>query len=106
MPERRLVERRQKVEPHESERQQAFDARPKTIDGMLRAMGWTIYEMCAVYLSMFFIGSLIRYRPDILEELLGTSAAWLLESLVNAAPLLFLRTITCVILNRMILFNR
>jgi YaaC-like protein len=67
---------------------------------------WPMNEMCAVYLSMFFMGSLVRYRPDLLEELLGTSAAWLLESFVNAAPLLFLRTITCLILNRMILFNR
>ena len=56
--------------------------------------------------SMFFMGSLVRYRPDLLEELLGTSAAWLLESFVHAAPLLFLRTITSLILNRMNVFNR
>jgi len=67
---------------------------------------WPMDEMCAAYLTMFFMGSLIRYRPDVLEELLGTSATWLLESFVHAAPLLFLRTITSVILNRLITFNR
>jgi len=67
---------------------------------------WPMNEMCAAYLTMFFMGSLIRYRPDVLEELLGTSATWLLESFVNAAPLLFLRTITSVIFNRLITFNR
>jgi YaaC-like Protein len=67
---------------------------------------WPMNEMCAAYLTMFFMGSLIRYRPDVLEELLGTSAVWLLESFVNAAPLLFLRTITSVILDRMITFDR
>jgi YaaC-like Protein len=67
---------------------------------------WPMNEMCAAYLSMFFMGSLIRYHPDVLEELLGTSATWLLESFVNAAPLLFLRTMTSVILNRMITFDR
>ena len=67
---------------------------------------WPMNEMCAAYLTMFFMGSLIRYRPDVLEELLGTSATWLLESFVHAAPLLFLRTITSVILNRLITFNR
>jgi YaaC-like Protein len=67
---------------------------------------WPMNEMCGAYLTMFFMGSLIRYRPDVLEELLGTSATWLLESFVNAAPLLFLRTITSVIFNRMITFDR
>ena len=67
---------------------------------------WPMNEICAIYLSVFFMGSLVRYRADILEELLGTSAAWLLESFVNSAPLLFLRTMTSVVLNRLLIFVR
>jgi YaaC-like Protein len=48
-------------------------------------------EPMAIYLAMFFLGSLVRYRPDVLDELLGTASAWLLESFVASAPLLFLR---------------
>jgi hypothetical protein len=60
----------------------------------------------AIYLAMFFLGSLVRYRPDMLEELLGTSAAWLLESFVAAAPLQFLRTFTHLVLNQHMVFTR
>ena len=67
---------------------------------------WPMNEICAIYLSMFFMGSLVRYRADILEDLLGTSAAWLLESFVNSAPLLLLRTMTSVVLNRLLIFTR
>jgi YaaC-like protein len=53
----------------------------------------TIYfrEYMAVYLTMFYLGSLVRYRPDYLESLLGSTAAWILESFVNSAPLHALR---------------
>ncbi len=67
---------------------------------------WPMNELCAIYLSMFFVGSLVRYRPYVLDELLGTSGAWLLESFVSSAPLLFLRTMACFILNRAMIFNR
>jgi hypothetical protein len=48
-------------------------------------------EFIAIYCSMFFFGSLVRYRPDILEAMLSTSDAWLIERFIKAAPITFLR---------------
>ena len=42
---RRVAERRQHSEPHESERRQSNRRTPLTIDGLLRAIGWTIVRL-------------------------------------------------------------
>jgi hypothetical protein len=42
---RRVAERRQHSEPHESERRQGNRRSPVTIDGLLRAIGWTIVRL-------------------------------------------------------------
>ena len=42
---RRVGERRQHSEPHESERRRGNRRSPKTIDGLLRAIGWTIVRL-------------------------------------------------------------
>ena len=42
---RRVAERRQHSEPHESERRQGNRRSPQTIDGLLRAIGWTIVDL-------------------------------------------------------------
>jgi hypothetical protein len=48
-------------------------------------------EMLAIYVVMFSLGSLVRYRPDFLEGLLSTKDAWILERFIKTAPLTFLR---------------
>jgi len=63
-------------------------------------------EALAIYLCMFVLGSLVRYRPYLLDDLLGSPAAWLLESFVAYAPLLYLRAIASLILNLQIINNR
>jgi len=42
---RRVGERRQQSEPHESERRRGNRRSPKTIEGLLRAIGWTIVRL-------------------------------------------------------------
>ena len=51
----------------------------------------TMNEMHAIYVVMYFLGSLVRYRPDLLENMLLTKDAWLLERFIKSAPLTFLR---------------
>ena len=48
-------------------------------------------EMLAIYIVMFFLGSLVRYRPDLLEAMLSTKDAWIIERFTKSAPLTFLR---------------
>ena len=50
-------------------------------------------EMLAIYCCMYHLGSLVRYRPDILEAMLSTKDAWLIERFTKSAPLAFLRHI-------------
>src|SRR5262249_1211766 len=45
IPDRRFRERRQRSTPHEGGRRQGSRRSPKTIDGMLAAMGWTIVHL-------------------------------------------------------------
>jgi YaaC-like Protein len=48
-------------------------------------------EMLAIYCCMYYLGSLVRYRPDLLEAMLSTKDAWIIERFTKAAPLAFLR---------------
>jgi hypothetical protein len=50
-------------------------------------------ELIAIYCSMFFLGSLVRYRPELLEAMLSTKDAWLIERFTKSAPLTFLRLV-------------
>jgi YaaC-like Protein len=49
-----------------------------------------MHEILAIYCCMFFLGSLVRYRPDVLEGLLSTKDSWLIERFTKGAPLTFL----------------
>jgi hypothetical protein len=51
----------------------------------------TMNEMHSIYIVMYFLGSLVRYRPDLLENMLSTKDAWILERFIKSAPLTFLR---------------
>jgi hypothetical protein len=50
-------------------------------------------EMLAIYCCMYFLGSLVRYGPDLLEAMLATRDAWIIERFTKSAPLAFLRHI-------------
>ncbi len=50
-------------------------------------------ESIAIYCCMFFLGSLVRYRPELLEGMLSTKDAWIIERFIKSAPLTFLRLI-------------
>ena len=48
-------------------------------------------EVLAIYCCMFFLGSLVRYKPDLLEKMLSTKDAWLIERFTKSVPVTFLR---------------
>jgi len=64
------------------------------------AMNQTI----AIYTTMYYLGSLVRYRPDYLEYLLNSKNAWIIERFTKSAPLTFLRSITNYILGTEYIF--
>jgi len=63
-------------------------------------------ELLAIYLVMFYLGSLVRYRPDYFDDLLETRSAWVLESFVTSAPLAALRMFVSKITDKVYLFNK
>ena len=48
-------------------------------------------EVAAIYLIMYFLGSLVRYHPSYLESLFLSREAWVLESFIKSVPGTFLR---------------
>lgn len=63
-------------------------------------------ELPALYLVMFYLASLVRYRPDYLDSLLETRAAWMIESFVASAPLMALRSFVSRITDRLYIYNK
>lgn len=60
----------------------------------------TMNEELAIYITMFFMSEVVRYRPDFLDEIFESRAAWLLESFVETCPLKFLRAIASRIIKQ------
>lgn len=77
-------------------------SRPLTIP----ADSFVMNEATAIYLSTFFLGSLVRYHPYYLEDLLGSNASWLLESFTESAPLTLLRWFLGSITGVAYIFNK
>jgi len=77
-----------------------------TLAKPLGMSGHPMNECLAIYLVMFFLGSLVRYRPDYLDSLLDTTAAWTLEGLVMSTPLTALRAFISKITGTVFIFNR
>jgi len=50
-------------------------------------------EPVAIYAIMFYLGSLVRYHPEILEAMLAKRDAWMIESFIKSTPTTFLRYI-------------
>lgn len=50
-------------------------------------------EELALYLTMFYMSELVRYRPDYLYSTLDSKVGWLLQSFVDFCPLKLLRKI-------------
>jgi YaaC-like Protein len=44
-------------------------------------------EFLGIYTGMFFLGSLIRYHPYYIEDLLASKDAWIIERFARSAPL-------------------
>lgn len=55
-------------------------------------------EPLAIYVVMFYLGSLVRYHPDYLEKLLDSKDAWILERFSNSSTITFLRHLSNLIL--------
>lgn len=50
-------------------------------------------ETMAIYLIMFYLSNVIRYKPQYLEGLFEKKEAWLIDSFVKFCPTTFLRSI-------------
>ena len=57
-------------------------------------------QLLSIYTTMFYLGSLVRYRPDYLEKLLDSKDAWIIERFTYSAPSTFLRSMTNLILQK------
>jgi len=57
-------------------------------------------EVLGIYIVMFYLSSLVRYRPNYLESLLNYKPSWLIESFVKSTPETFLRTMVSKIVGR------
>lgn len=63
-------------------------------------------EALSIYAVMFYLSSLVRYRPNYLESLLNHKPAWLIENFVNGTPETFLRMMVSKITERDFVFRR
>jgi hypothetical protein len=57
-------------------------------------------QQLAIYVIIFYLGSLVRYNPTYLERLLNSKDAWLIERFVKSSPETFLRYISNAILQK------
>lgn len=63
-------------------------------------------EALSIYAVMFYLSSLVRYRPNYLESLLNHKPAWLIENFVNGTPETFLRMMVSKIIETDFVFRR
>ncbi|MFL5664886.1 MAG: YaaC family protein [Ktedonobacteraceae bacterium] len=63
-------------------------------------------EPLSIYAVMFYLSSLVRYRPEYLESLLNHKPAWIIESFVNTTPEIFLRIMVSKITEIDLVFRR
>lgn len=49
----------------------------------------------AIYVTMYYLSNLVRYRPDYLRNILAGEHKWLLDSFIVSSPSQFLHSITC-----------
>jgi hypothetical protein len=57
-------------------------------------------EPVAIYSVMYYLSSLVRYRPDYLERISASPFSWVIESFVASTPTSFLRYMVNEILNQ------
>lgn len=48
-------------------------------------------EAIAIYIVMFYLSNLVRYKPQYLESLLSKKEAWLIDSFIKSCSITFLR---------------
>jgi hypothetical protein len=63
-----------------------------------------INQPISIYALMFYIGSLVRYHPEYLEQLLQSKNAWIIERFVRGSATTFLRYIGNAILGHDYMF--
>ena len=68
--------------------------------------GIPMAEHLAIYAVMFYLSSLVRYRPDYLELMLATRPSWLIETFVVSCSVTFLRLIISRIVGQELILSR
>jgi len=57
-------------------------------------------EVLAIYVVVFYLGNLVRYNPQYLEDLLGSSDLWIIERFIKSSTITFLRSFSNLILEK------
>ncbi len=60
----------------------------------------------AIYVITFYLGSLVRYNPSYIENILNSKDAWLIERFAKSSPETFLRYIANAILQKNYIYKR
>jgi hypothetical protein len=54
-------------------------------------------QLASMFATMFYLGSVTRYRPDDYDKILGGRYAWLVEEFIATQPALFMYLITSIL---------
>ena len=49
-----------------------------------------LHPVAAIYAAMFYLGSVVRYKPDVFEKLLEGVFSWVVEEFIASAPTQFI----------------
>jgi hypothetical protein len=63
-------------------------------------------ETLAIYVVMFYLSSLVRYKPEYLDKLLNSKEAWLIENFVKFSSTTFLRGAVSWVINKDYIYER
>jgi hypothetical protein len=57
-------------------------------------------ETLAIYSTMYYLSSIIRYKPEYLEKIYSNKEMWLINAFIQSCPSTFLRAMTSLITNK------
>lgn len=63
-------------------------------------------EMMAIYLIMYYLSELVRYKPYYLEKLLNKKEAWMIDSFIISCPSSFLRAALSWVMSKDYIYSK
>lgn len=62
-------------------------------------------EIINIYMTMYYLGSIVRYQPYVLKKILPLKEGWVIQSFVRTCSKKFLRLIVTLMFNKYFVFN-